>query len=75
MTIPTAASDRWQWVQIRMALKAHFGDGGLALWDEWSRQSEHYDRRGLERVWRSFRGSGLTIGTVYHYAKEYRRAA
>ena len=75
MSIPTELLDRWQWVRIGMALKAHFGDGGLALWDTWSRQSEHYERRGLERVWRSFRGSGLTIGTVYYYAKEYRRAA
>ena len=75
MSIPTEAMDRWKWVQIGMGLKAHFGEGGLELWDGWSRQSEHYDRRGLERVWRSFRRSGVTIATVFHYAGEYRRAA
>ena len=75
MTIPTEAMDRWNWVQIGMALKAHFGDGGLELWDAWSRQSEHYDRRGLERAWRSFRRGGVTIATVFHYAREYHRAA
>jgi putative DNA primase/helicase len=67
--------DRRRWVQIGMALKAHFGDSGLELWDAWSRQSEHYDRKGLERTWRSFRRSGVTIATVFHYAREYRRAA
>ena len=53
MSIPTEAMDRWKWVQIGMALKAHFGDNRLELWDAWSRQSKHYDRKGLERVWRS----------------------
>jgi hypothetical protein len=75
MSISTEAMDRRRWVQIGMALKAHFGDSGLELWDAWSRQSEHYDRKGLERTWRSFRRSGVTIATVFHYAREYRRAA
>lgn len=75
MSIPTEAMDRWKWVQIGMGLKAHFGEGGLELWDAWSRRSKHYDRRGLERAWRSFRRSGVTIATVFHQAREHRRAA
>ena len=75
MSIPIEAMDRCKWVQIGMALNAHFGDSGLELWDAWSRQSQHYDRKGLERVWRSFRRGGVTIATVFHYARERRRAA
>jgi hypothetical protein len=75
MSIPTETMDRWQWVQIGMALKAHLGDGGLELWDAWSRRSERYDRKGLERTWRSFRRGGVSIATVFHYAKEYHHAA
>ena len=75
MSIPTEAMDRCKWVQIGMALKAHFGDSGLELWDAWSRQSQHYDRKGLERVWRSFRRGGVTIATVFHHAREHCRAA
>ena len=75
MSIPTESMDRCKWVQIGMALKAHFGDSGLELWDAWSRQSQHYERKGLERVWRSFRRGGVTIATVFHYAREHCRAA
>jgi Primase C terminal 2 (PriCT-2)/RepB DNA-primase from phage plasmid len=75
MSIPAEAMDHCKWVQIGMALRAHFGDSGLELWDAWSRQSQHYDRNGLERVWRSFRRSGVTIATVFHYAREHCRAA
>jgi hypothetical protein len=74
MAIPTEAIDRRTWVQIGMALKAHFGDSGLELWDAWSRQSEHYDRKGLERTWNSFRGSGVTAATIFHLAREHGRA-
>ena len=34
--------DRDTWVEIGMALKSELGDGGFALWDAWSRQSDRY---------------------------------
>ena len=64
--IPMGRIGRAEWIAIGMALKSHFGDKrGLALWDKFSR-GEHYDRKGLERRWKSFKGSGVTIATIFH---------
>ena len=64
--------DRDTWVEIGMAIKSEMGDGGFALWDGWSRQSDRYKAADARAVWRSIkqRNGGITIGTLYHTAKE-----
>jgi Primase C terminal 2 (PriCT-2) len=38
--------------------------------DEWSSTAkDKHDPDDQERVWRSFKGSGVTIGTLFHYAR------
>lgn len=60
-----------EWAHIGMALKHQFGHHGLGLWDEYStRGSKYCGRKKLESLWESFRGSGITIGTVFKYAKD-----
>jgi hypothetical protein len=64
------ADDRLVWRDIGMALKDHFGDSGRALWDQWSKTSTKHNEREQDRAWRSFvGGKGITIGTLFHYAK------
>jgi hypothetical protein len=75
MSIPVSAVDREGWVRIGMALRSEYGADGLELWDAWSRQSEHYGRKGLERVWKSFRGNGVTVATIFYLATEHGRVA
>ncbi|KAJ3048657.1 hypothetical protein HK102_012658, partial [Quaeritorhiza haematococci] len=49
---------------------------GMELWDEFSRRAGPYDRRDLEYQWDSFKnGSGITIGSLIHWAKEDSKAA
>jgi putative DNA primase/helicase len=55
-------------MRIGMALRSHYGDAGRAIWDEWSTTSEKFDPKTQERVWRSFRGSGVSVGTIFHLA-------
>jgi hypothetical protein len=44
---------------------------GLDLWHEFSRRSSKYDHAVLDEKWATFTaGSGLTIGTILHLAKE-----
>jgi hypothetical protein len=64
------ADDRDLWLQCGMALKDHFGEPGRPLYDEWSRQSAKYDERDQDRTWKSFRGNGITIGTLFHHAQQ-----
>ena len=43
------------------------------IWDEWCKQSEHYNLAGLEEKWRSFGRSArgeVTVASVYHLARE-----
>jgi Protein of unknown function (DUF3987)/Primase C terminal 2 (PriCT-2)/RepB DNA-primase from phage plasmid len=64
------SDDRSLWLQCGMAIKDHFGDSGRSLWDDWSRRSEKYDERDQERTWKSFRGNGIAIGTLFYHAQQ-----
>jgi hypothetical protein len=64
------ADERHVWLTLGMALEAHYGQAGRALWDEWSATAkDKYDERDQDRTWRSFKGSGIGIGSLFHYAK------
>lgn len=63
---------RDEWARIGAGLKHEFGDGGFDLFDEWSRGSENYDPAAARSTWRSLSADGgVTIGTVFHVAKQY----
>lgn len=76
------ADDYHLWIHIGMILHDAFGDHGFELWDQWSRKSEKYDFKVLQKKWESFRSSGtkgyqdftpLTIATLHYYARMYAR--
>lgn len=69
----TDADDRDQWRQIGMALHAEYngGEEGFDLWSDWSRQSEKFNDRNQRQIWKSFRRSGITIGTLFKIAQSY----
>lgn len=58
------------WLQIGQGIKAEFGDLGFDVWDGWSAGSDAYKPADAHAVWRSFRGTGVTIGTVIFLAKQ-----
>ena len=62
--------DRDTWVQVGMALNAEFGDGGFDMWDSWARRSDRYKESSTRAVWRSFKRSGIGIGTLYLMAQQ-----
>jgi hypothetical protein len=61
------------WVQIGMSLKAEFGDSGFKIWDDWSRTSpeKYAGESDMQSRWRSFKREGISIGTLFHVAKQY----
>ena len=61
-------NDREIWIKVGMAIK----DAGMSvdIWDDWSRPSSKYEAGECERVWASFKGSGVGVGSVFHLAKE-----
>jgi hypothetical protein len=64
------ATERHVWLTIGMAIEAHYGDAGRSLWDKWSATApDKYSPDDQDRVWKSFRGSGIGIGSLFHYAK------
>lgn len=68
-----------RWTQVGMGLKDEFGDDGFALWDQWSAQDKsinqqdgqpNYRPRSMRSKWASFKGHGVTIGTMLMLARE-----
>lgn len=63
------AHDRFTWVTMAMAVKSEVGDAGFDVWDEWSRTADNYDKKAARAVWKSCKGSGVTIASLFHEAK------
>lgn len=71
MLQPIPSHEREIWITIGMALKSELGDGGFSLFDEWSKQAHNYKSKAVKSVWRSFKGSGVAIGSLVRLAKEH----
>jgi len=54
------------WVRVGMAL--HSIDK-RDLWNDWSAQSTKYNQRHQSRVWNNFKGSGVTIKSLFYLAQ------
>ena len=66
------ADDREVWWRMGAAIKSELGDAGFTLWDAWSQRSERYKPADARAVWRSVKpNGGITVGSLYHLAKEY----
>ena len=65
------AEDRNVWVTMAMAVRSELGDAGFDIWDAWSATSDKYNPHAARAVWRSCRGSGVTVGTLFHEARGY----
>jgi len=63
------ADDRETWLMCAMGIKAELGDEGFDLWNNWSQQSKSYSASAARSVWKSCRGHGVSIGSVFHEAK------
>jgi predicted P-loop ATPase len=66
--------DRDIWLRIGAALRHELGDGGYALFDDWSRGApDLYDKYDAINLWKSLdrpKGRKCTAGTLYHHAKQ-----
>lgn len=67
LSIP--AQDREVWVQVGMAIKAELGDAGFDIWNAWSQTADNYKERDARDVWKSFHGGGVSLGTLFYYAR------
>ncbi len=62
--------EREVWLSLGMAFKASFGAAGWLPWFNWSAGGRKFVPGDCEKVWRSFQGTGVTLGTVFHHARE-----
>jgi hypothetical protein len=67
--------------KIGMAIeRLGWGERGFTIWRDWCSQSSEFDEKGLRTQWASFqrnrnsRANPVTIGTVFHYAQQFREA-
>jgi putative DNA primase/helicase len=52
-----------------MAIKTELGDAGFDIWNCWSQTADNYRERDARDVWKSFRGGGVSLGTLFYYAR------
>ena len=65
-------SDDYQtWIQVGMILKSEHGEDGYDVWDLWSKKSDSYDPFVMGTKWESFKGQGLTKGSLIKIARDY----
>lgn len=62
--------ERDTWVRSAMALRSEFGDAARDMWLDWSRQADSFRELDARAVWKSCRGQGVTIGSLYHEARQ-----
>jgi predicted transcriptional regulator len=64
---PWRCDEYHSWINVGMALQEMGGDG-LALWDQWSQGSSKYIPGDCEKRWESFKGDGVTLGSLFYWA-------
>ena len=58
------------WINVGMALKNYEEEDLLFLWDEWSQKGDSYNPKEIEYKWKSFKGQGLTLSTLFKLARD-----
>ena len=74
-TVDCSALEYDDWIAIGMALKSENEDY-KSLWDQWAADTDAYryaenEEGETDIKWESFKGSGVTMGTFWHYVKTY----
>jgi hypothetical protein len=65
----TPREDYESWLAVGMALHS-VNPGFLTNWVEWSRGCSNFNEEECLAKWTSFKKHGITIGTLYHYARQ-----
>jgi predicted P-loop ATPase len=64
------ADDYEDWLAVGMALHSVGDDSLLSDWEHWSAQSGKHKPSDCQRKWRSFKKSGISLGTLGDMAKK-----
>lgn len=61
------------WVQVLMGLHDYYSGSvaGLEVAKQWSSAYADYNPKEVESKWRSFKGTGVSYSTLFHYAREH----
>ena len=63
-----SADDRDTWIKVGMALKS--GGFDVSIYNDWSATSEKYKDGEPVSKWKSFKKSGISIGTLFYLARQ-----
>ena len=62
--------ERDVWVAMGMSLQSEYGDAARDTWLDWSRSAESFRELDARAVWKSFKGTGVSIASLFHTAKQ-----
>jgi len=64
-----SSEERDTWLMCGMALRSEYGDSARDVWLDWSREASSFRESDARAVWRSFKGSGITIASLFKEAQ------
>lgn len=62
--------ERDVWVTMGMALRSEYGDAAREIWLYWSQGADSFREKDALIVWKSFKGTGVSIASLFHAAKQ-----
>ena len=65
------ADHRDTWVSMAMAIKSECGESGFDIWNDWSQTADNYHAASARSVWKSCKGAGVTVGSLFHEARAH----
>lgn len=60
--------DQEEWIMAGMCIRHELGDAGRDIWLNWSSSARSYNSKQAKIRWKSFKGSGRTIGSLIYEA-------
>jgi len=68
---PKVAEEYETWIEVGQVLHVVYGgkQAGLDAWHAWSKQTDNYDARALDKRWAGFKPGGRGLGSLVFLAK------
>ncbi len=64
------SDDRDTWIKAGLALKSTNSPSAFGLWDEWSKTSDKYNPKDMNKRWKGLKPFDISIASLFHEAKK-----
>lgn len=66
-----SSDDRDFWIRVGMILKSTGSKSAYGLWNEWSKTSEKYNSKDMEKRWKGLKPTEIELGSLFFEAQKH----